>query len=523
MSNQFGSGIEVSGGVPNYPGYRFLENKGSGMFLLSAQTLGLSASGQIVFTCDYEKMQIYKDIIIPNNAKNRAVLTSDSNGNARWQINSTYGIYQWNTIYQSIDINSANNELLIIFGQDFNRVPAITLTKECDTPVHDIEFFIKDKTTYGFTLYSGIPMTKHISSEEITYYASCRLNDGGIGICYYNVQNDRMEYIYSDKDYNFSSPIIIDTSSAIGICDIAIVNGNPAIAYIVDDGSADKWRYIRATDTNGSTWGGSVTIATSTADITFLSNSSFLRIVDNKPAIFFNNETGRAKIIIANDINGATWGAQVNISNLTNHQIIDVKVIDGRPAVLARSNTTKYIYYVISSNFGSSWPIGATQLYKFGGSVMAANVGDCCNTLTTINGTLCIITSENDSNNLYIIKANDQYGTTWGQYTLLANSNTTSAYPQVIKNGNDYYLIYNEYVGIPSKKNIVKFTENNTIESTDVFISNLQYCTDHQIVPANNISNNDGCNNVVIIGSQNNLSMVRFYGNDFKVNWIAQS
>ncbi|MGL5936538.1 MAG: hypothetical protein ACRCZI_13070 [Cetobacterium sp.] len=519
--DSFGSGINITGGVPQYPGVRFLNSPSSGLFSFIQHTVGISSYGQICVMFDYEVVNFFTDIRIQRNAKNGAVLTSDANGLAKWQINNVAGTYQWNKIFKNLDLESQNNSTEIVLSSKLSKIPTIIVTNESDIALDDTEFFIRDKTDTSFTLYSKSFMTKKIISEEFTYYSTNRLSNGGIGICYYSVINDRMKYIYSDKDYKtFSDAITIDDVSAIGICDMKLVDGYPAIVYIVDDGSEDKWRYVRANDALGATWNTPITLETSVEDITFLSNAVFLRVVNGLPIIFYNNDRGRAKYFKSQDATGILWNVSANLSNLTNHQIVGVEIIDNNPAVIARSNITKYIYYVRSNNStGTSWPIGATQLYKPSNVPMEANIGDCCNTIAIIHGSLYIITSEANSNSIYIIKANDSNGSSWGNYQFLANSSTTSAYPYVFKNGNDYYILYNSYTGTPSKKNIIRIQPNDIITSlnNECFVESLSYCLDHQAIT------NDDTSNILLISSEQALTLLKFYGNDFKVNWAAIS
>jgi hypothetical protein len=521
--NSFGSGINVSGGVPYSPGVRFINSSSTGLFSFTQHTLGISAYGQICAIFNHELTNFFTDIRIQKNARDRAVLTSDSVGNARWEINSVGKSVQWNTIYKDIDVDNLDetNKIEISFDIKLPKVPTVVTTKESDTSLNDIDFFIKDKTDTGFTLYSNSFMAKKIISDDLVYYASVRLSNGGIGICYYNVTLDRMQYFYSDKSYStFSSHITIDDVSSIGLCDITLVDGFPAIVYIADDGSGDMWKYVRASDELGSSWGSPVTLETSSEDITFLANAIFLRVVDGIPTVFYNNDKGRAKYFKSQDTIGSLWNASVNLSNLSNHRIVGVSMVAGNPAVIARSNITNYIYYVRSTNAsGTSWPLGATQLYKQSGVPMIAGVGNTCDAIAFIHDSLYVITTEFDSNSLYIIKANDGTGSSWGYYQFLATSSTPSVCPCIFKNGDDYYILYNSYVGSPSKKNIIRIKPSDNIAdlSSRCFIESLPYSMDHLVLENSNTFN------TLLVSSERALSLIKFYGDDFKINWIAMA
>lgn len=526
--NKFGDGVEIAGGYPNRPGMRFMNSLSSGFFSYVPHMIGVASYGQVCAMFTYDTCTIYTDFALTKNPINNGVLTSDAHGLARWKLNNLSGTYQWNKLYNDLVIydNEDSNDVLnfnnktaeITFSASLGKIPNVIISKESDIPVTSVDFYVKDKTASGFKICSDKFMAKKIIGVEFTYFSSCELSSGGIGIVYYDVSEDRMKYIYSNSTYSvFSAPIVIDDSSAIGLCDINIVDGNPAVAYIADDGSEDKWRYVRASNSDGSSWGASVTLEQSSKDITFLTNAIFLKVLDGVPTVFFNNDSGRAKYIKAQDSTGLTWNTSANLSNLTNHQIVDVKIISGNPAIIACSNLTKYIYYARSNNAaGTSWPIGATQLYKPGNVAMSTNVGDCCNTIAIIHDMLCVITSEFNSNSIYIAWAEDLLGSSWGAYQLLATSSTTNAYPYVFKNGLDYYLMYNLYNGSPSQKNIIRFKPDFDFEdlSSVKMIETLPYCMGHQSIATSD-------SNMLLVSASESLILLRFFGDDFKINWVA--
>ena len=523
MSNLFANGILLTEGTPNTPSLRFLNNPYSGLYLYGKNGIGLTSYGQTTFTTDYELTTINTNLRLTKNPIKNAILTSDADGTAQWKIKDAAGQFRWNTIFRSLSLDSSNNSTVINFPTTLSN-PTVLLTKESDCAVDDVHLYIKEKTNTGFTLYSSEFMTKNITTGNFSNTSVCRLIDGELGICYYNIDDDRIEYIYSYASRTkFSTPVIIDDASAVGINCIQLVDGRPAVFYIADDGQEDQWKYARASVSNGALWDTTVVLATSTQDMTFITSAVFVREVDAnsvnaKPVVLFNNEFGRAKLMYSN---AGVWSSQINVSNLSNHEILDVKIIDDKIAVLARSNTTKCIYYVRSlDDKGSSWPLGATQIYKSAGVPMVSNSGKCCNSLTVIDDVLCIITSECDTNDIYITKSNDATGATWGYCKFICKTNTTSSYPRIFLNNETYYMLYNEYSDRSSKKNLIKFAsasdaQNGIVASEELFIDSLSYAADHHILET------EGCNSTVVFESDKDLSMLKFFGNDFVVNWMA--
>lgn len=520
MANSSDS-IRTNDGHPMLPSLSFISNPTCGLYLKDTKELAIASTGQILATFDNNKIEFFKNLKISNGASNGALLTSDVNGNATWEVSKSHGEFKWNSLYASLDLETTNNINTITFPANLKSKPSISLTKESNHVVDNFDLYIKNVTSEGFTIYSNSFMSKQILNLSIGDYSVCRLaNNTDIGICYYNNNSDRIEFITIDNNCQILlEPIIIDNISTSNICEMIIVDGHPAIVYIADNGEEDEWRYIRASNAAGSVWSSPITLLTSTEDITFLTNTIFLRIVDGVPAVFLNTETGRAKIIKSSDLDGTTWNSPINISNLTNHQILDVKIIQGNPAIIAKSNVTNYLYYVRSSNInGVSWPVGATQLFKTDSVALAVNDGKCCNTLDIINNTVCIITSELSTNIIHITQANDNYGTTWKSGEVLVTSNTNNAFPRIFKNNDTTYMIYNDYTGSPSEKNIIEFSTTKLTEfnKTSGFIKSLNFCTDHQI-----LSNITDGNNVIIMASENSLSFLKFYGNDLSIHWSA--
>lgn len=521
MSNKFASGIEVSNGVPQRPSISFLADDTTGIFLNSAndgtQSLGISSSGVMAASIDANTVQLFSTLKIANNASTNAVLTSDKDGNANWQTNICAGYFKWSSIYKTLNLDKINNQIDIKYSVPFVSVPSVSISKESLFPVKDLDLYIKNKTETGFSIYSDLFMCKQIITDDIGDYSSVRLSTGGIGICYYNITLDRMFYTYSlNSNLSiFSKPYMIDTVSSVGICSMVLIANKPAIVYVADLDQHSEWRIITSVTQEGSVWNNYAVITTSKTDVTFLSNGLVLQCINNMPVLFMNDETGRAKVFRSVD-SGITWEPFVNISNLVKHQILDVKIIQGNPAILAKSNETNVIYYVRSlDSTGIRWPVGATQIYKPNKELLVANVGKCSNTLGIINNTICIISSEVATNSLYIAWSFDKVGNTWGSFELLTTTNTSNAFPRIFTNNNVSSLIYNNYSGTPSEKKVITFT-NSTPNISLTTSNSLSLYTDHQI----HVNNND-LNNIIILRSSVGISILKYFNPDLTINWNA--
>lgn len=524
MDKIFSNGIDVNDGTPYNPALRFLTNRTTGIYLDNDKSLGISVTGVPNTIFHEDCIEMRQNLRISKNAVDKAILTSDSNGNAAWIVKSICKEFKWNSIYKWLDPNTLNNENVISFDNAMNKLPVITLTKESDFPISNVELYVKNKSVNGFTIYSDTFMSKLVLEGDIANYTICHLSTG-VGICYYNVVSDRMEYIYSNDEYSvFSSPIVIDDISAIGICSITMVNNHPAILYMADNGINDVWRYIRSNDVFGISWGTPVEILTSTVDLTFLSNSLFLYVIDDKPVIFTNDESGCIQIIHSTDSLGVVWNTPIIVSNLLNHQLLDIKINTNGISLIAKSNDTNELFYVKSNNVnGTQWVAHATKLYKqseFGNIPILVNIGNGSSVLGVINDKLCIIASELDTNNLYILRATDIIGSSWNICEYITTPNTTNSFPTLFKNNETMYLIYNSYIGNPSEKCLIEFKKNNELSITYGFISSLKFCTNHHVLP-NKKSTYINNGNIILMLSDQKLILLKFYGNDFVINWSA--
>lgn len=511
--NFFAYGTYSSDGNSYNPSYSFISDRKSGIFK-TEEYVGVSSQGSFSAAFGHDEIVLLKKLKIIDNAVENSVLCGDKDGYAQWQdFPVKSGEFMINSLCKNMDISKYNNEVDIYFDKPMKTSPAISLTKECDVVNEEPKFYIKNKTNEKFTLYFDDMLTKNVTEGELGQYAFVQLSDGGVGVSYYDYAEDRIMYKYLSKGKKeFTEAIIIDDISTADVLDMVLVDNKPAIIYIGDNGDNDEWRFIKAKDANGKEWDPPVTLLTSTQSINFLPLSLNILITeDQTPVVFINNESGRAQIIVANDKLGSSWGSPINISNLSNHQIMAAKIINGYPSVVAKSIQYDTLYYVKANDKkGTSWPVGATQLYSSDGSFFIANQGECSCDLAIIKDKLSIIASEKNTNKLCISQFVEN---SWSKFDCIVDTNTSSPYPAIFENSGRYYVLYNDYVGIPSQKHLIEFKEEISI--TKNFIASLNNVKENKVIKNKN-------NNIFMLSSQNNLTMVNFYGNDYKINWLAK-
>ncbi|MBN2083171.1 PKD domain-containing protein [bacterium] len=112
---------------------------------------------------------------------------------------------------------------------------------------------------------------------------------------------------------SWSTPVRLDTGNdSVDDITIAIINGQPAVAYVVSDKN-DGWelRYIRANDNNGASWP-----AASKFIETDIRDSGSLTEISGRPAIAYVTCSGNVlKFVRASDSTGAAWPAPMVVDN----------------------------------------------------------------------------------------------------------------------------------------------------------------------------------------------------------------
>ncbi len=229
----------------------------------------------------------------------------------------------------------------------------------------------------------------------------------------------------------FMTPIVVDAGSGIGsgaigqYASLAVVNGNPAIAYQATPNRDLK--YVRATDADGTAWSTAVTLDFS-GDV---GSHICLAVVNGNPAMSYYDSTNLdLKYVRATDADGTTWGTPVTIDSTGNvGQYTSLTVVSGNPAISyfdATNNTVKYVRATDPS--GTAWGVLLTL-----DSATAKP-----STLLMVNGNPAI--SYPGSGTGKYVRANDASGTTWGAPVLVGSGLSGS---MAIVNGNPAIIGYN--------------------------------------------------------------------------------
>ena len=165
-----------------------------------------------------------------------------------------------------------------------------------------------------------------------------------------------------------------------GSCWMEIVSGNPAIAYSERFGSADKLRYVRATNTSGTAWGTPATID-STGDP---GEDVHLAVINGRPAVAYVATASSGYFEVrykrANDATGTAWSAAAQSIGSEGRAVLGLVEIGGTPAIgLVTCGGHDIEYFHATNAAGSTWPAGEvvdasdknTGMGSMGGSMIA--------------------------------------------------------------------------------------------------------------------------------------------------------
>ena len=209
----------------------------------------------------------------------------------------------------------------------------------------------------------------------------------------------------------WGNPVNTGATSNPGSFKMLMVNGRPAIGYRyyvspVGTFSTSSVMFIRAADTNGSSWGSTIALATAAnTNNTSLSFQS-MAVVNGNPAVLFTSSVGGTnttlKLIRASDASGISWGSPVNLLSVTNGwSDASLAVVNGNPAVCyTETGTLKYVR--ANDANGATW-----------GSPVVVAVDGRSPLLAIVNGKPAVVCCNSDETLLKYVRAVDSSGATW--------------------------------------------------------------------------------------------------------------
>lgn len=254
-------------------------------------------------------------------------IVSKNTDGSSW--NSPDIIYNTSTTgYYHIDSKKYNDKLINILNRNPDTFPRLE-TK-----------FVYSSLTPNKTTYN--PPKTIDTTGDVGQYTSMEVINGKPAIAYYDATNLDLKYVRSSDDTGgvWGAPITLDATGSVGVNDyLRVVNGVPSIAYY--ESINRNIKYIRANDSTGSTWQPPLIVETGDIPNSVLGTSMTFNVVNNKPAILYNNLAGNMRYIEALDSSGSAWDTSKNIDYIKSDGSMNITELTNNKPALTYYNTDK--------------------------------------------------------------------------------------------------------------------------------------------------------------------------------------
>ncbi len=275
------------------------------------------------------------------------------------------------------------------------------------------------------------------AAGNVGKYTSLAVVNGNPAISYWNEANSDLKYVRASDSSGSSwgSPVTVDATGSVGhTCSLAVVSGFPAISYW--DFSNNDLDYVRASDASGSSWCSPVTVDSSVAVGSFAS----LAVVSGFPAIsYYDGDNGDLKYVRATDASGISWGSPVAVDSTgAVGQDTCLAIVNGNPAISYRDVTNNDLKYVRADDInGSTWGTPVT--------LDSAGIVGYYTSLKVVNGYPAISYFDDTNDDLKYVRASDANGLAWGTPVIVDSTGWVGEYTCLaIVNGNPAISYYNE-------------------------------------------------------------------------------
>lgn len=278
------------------------------------------------------------------------------------------------------------------------------------------------------------------NSGSVGLNLSLEVVNGHPAIAYYDSYNADLRYVRAaDPDgATWNAPIVIDSINNQGkFPSLAVVNGFPAISY--HDATASDLRYVRASDENGNTWGTPQTLVSANS---VASGGTSLAVVNGNPAIAFSYSPAGSlalRFIRANDPNGNSWATMVSVETAGGNYP-RLLVVDGQPAIAHYTSTTPRVKYVRASNAdGSAWGTG----------VFVSTTGETVtyHSMSLVAGLPTIAYYDQTNTRLKLSTASNATGSSWSTAVVVDAENNAGVYNWIVDLNGEPAVSYTQNLG----------------------------------------------------------------------------
>ena len=302
----------------------------------------------------------------------------------------------------SMVLDFGQGDFTVSFSPAFSNTPIVTLGLQpySSSLGEHAALYVKSQSASGFTGRFSSPPTVQKISDAGTYSSAAIVN-GAPAICAGGTPAS-IQYLRGDPTgVSWSTPLkLFLDEGGQDYMRLAVVNGNPAIAYHSLTGAV---RFVRATDVAGTAWGSPVNVVTSSSDsFSFLS----FAVVTGNPAIaYWEWPSWDLKYVRATDANGTAWSAPVAVDTAGNvGRSCSLAVVNGNPAISYEDFSGGALKFIRATDAnGAAWGapvvVDATQGWQ--------------TSLAVVNGRPAIGYAR-PAGGTHFVRANDANGATWG-------------------------------------------------------------------------------------------------------------
>jgi formylglycine-generating enzyme required for sulfatase activity len=256
-------------------------------------------------------------------------------------------------------------------------------------------------------------------------YSSLAVVGGNPAIAYYAATTGDLKFVRSIDPMGTMStmwdpPVTLDSADNVGqYVSLAEVDGNPAISYY--DATNTSLKYIRAADSMGMSWETPLTLDSPDSSDSAGAHSS-LAVINGNPAISYHDATnGDLKYIRATDATGSNWGPPLTVDTGDTANVgtfTSLIVVDGNPAISYYDGTNGDLKFVRATDAnGTAWGTPVTP-------DSTGSVGTYCS-LQVVYGRPAISYYDATISALKYVQASDASGTAWGAPLILDNTGMT--------------------------------------------------------------------------------------------------
>ncbi len=253
------------------------------------------------------------------------------------------------------------------FAPAFATTPVVTLVPRAGTGEAWLpSAWLTAVSTSSFSGMLSVPVSPLTadSTNNVGQHVSMAIVNSLPAIAYYDFTNTQLMFVRATNTdgTSWGTPVVVDTTGAVGqYASLAVVDGRPAIAYY--DATNFNLNYVRATSGTGAAWGAPVVID-SIGDV---GQYASLVVVNGAPAIAYYDATNsNLKFVRATDVGGTAWGAPVAVDSPGNvGRGVSMAIVNSNPAIaygdFSGSSFPKYVRAANAS--GTVWnsPVTVTD------------------------------------------------------------------------------------------------------------------------------------------------------------------